>query len=388
MRARVLLALVAVDGLLFASWASVQAQGYHHGWGNHHSPTPTPTASGMIDGGLSAPESGWTLSANLLKDPSFSTYGTASSAWDSGNSCWNLDPSLADPNGAPVIDLTFPCSAGQYQNFTNSVLFSPGEYEAGARIETNSLTGGDADVYLGQWPQAGAESTRITGTTGWTSSTITDFVVPSDSTAHFSLSNYGAVSSGAASFAEPFVKEHMPPPVRMFVEYPNRRGVMFDDGSTVIRTWITLQTAQAVTLKLVDSSGNIVAQTSVTPTAAAFEMDLEASGVSDGSYQLVASTSGFSQTPYDIEILPASLRAGIKAYIDPENVAHWGGSAHFLIGIYTTSGYTGSVSSWETSLAPIARAPVWTVIQFYQANSTAAWPTEQQLHDMSWMAID
>ena len=31
--------------------------------------------------------------------------------------------------------------------------------------------------------------------------------------------------------------------------------------------------------------------------------------------------------------------------------------------------------------------PVWTVIQFFQLDLESAWPTEQQLHDMSWMAI-
>ena len=31
--------------------------------------------------------------------------------------------------------------------------------------------------------------------------------------------------------------------------------------------------------------------------------------------------------------------------------------------------------------------PVWTVIQFFQLDLESAWPTEQELHDMSWMAI-
>ena len=31
--------------------------------------------------------------------------------------------------------------------------------------------------------------------------------------------------------------------------------------------------------------------------------------------------------------------------------------------------------------------PVWTVIQFFQSDLESAWPTQQQLHDMSWMAI-
>ena len=34
-----------------------------------------------------------------------------------------------------------------------------------------------------------------------------------------------------------------------------------------------------------------------------------------------------------------------------------------------------------------AARPVWTVIQFFQADLESAWPTQQQLHDMSWMAI-
>ena len=31
--------------------------------------------------------------------------------------------------------------------------------------------------------------------------------------------------------------------------------------------------------------------------------------------------------------------------------------------------------------------PVWTVIQFFQQYAASPWPTEQQLHDMSWMAV-
>ena len=31
--------------------------------------------------------------------------------------------------------------------------------------------------------------------------------------------------------------------------------------------------------------------------------------------------------------------------------------------------------------------PVWTVIQFFRLNSLSHFPTEQEVHDMSWMAI-
>ncbi len=49
----------------------------------------------------------------------------------------------------------------------------------------------------------------------------------------------------------------------------------------------------------------------------------------------------------------------------------------------------GEVGDW-TRMAVNAvhdSRPVWTIIQFFQADAMSEWPTEQQLHDMSWMAI-
>ena len=47
------------------------------------------------------------------------------------------------------------------------------------------------------------------------------------------------------------------------------------------------------------------------------------------------------------------------------------------------------VADWTRSAyqAVHGSRPVWSVIQFFQATTQSAWPTEQQLHDMSWMAI-
>jgi hypothetical protein len=47
------------------------------------------------------------------------------------------------------------------------------------------------------------------------------------------------------------------------------------------------------------------------------------------------------------------------------------------------------VADWTRSAyqAGHGARPVWTVIQFFQADLESAWPTQQQLHDMSWMGI-
>ncbi len=51
--------------------------------------------------------------------------------------------------------------------------------------------------------------------------------------------------------------------------------------------------------------------------------------------------------------------------------------------------YIAEVGDWTRMAVQAVHAsrPVWTVIQFFQADSISSWPTEQQLHDMSWMAI-
>ena len=51
--------------------------------------------------------------------------------------------------------------------------------------------------------------------------------------------------------------------------------------------------------------------------------------------------------------------------------------------------YIGEVGDWTRMAVRAVHAsrPVWTVIQFFQADAISSWPTEQQLYDMSWMAI-
>ena len=51
--------------------------------------------------------------------------------------------------------------------------------------------------------------------------------------------------------------------------------------------------------------------------------------------------------------------------------------------------YIGEVGDWTRMAVNAVHGsrPVWTVIQFFQADAMSTWPTEQQLHDMSWMAI-
>ncbi|MGB3552765.1 MAG: choice-of-anchor D domain-containing protein, partial [Candidatus Binatus sp.] len=77
-----------------------------------------------------------------------------------------------------------------------------------------------------------------------------------------------------------------------------------------------------------------------------------------------------AQSPYAIVKLDASLRAGMKAWIDPANLAHFiDGNAHFVLGIYDTTGYSDSPSYYVTELATIAQAPINMIINYYITNA-------------------
>ena len=49
----------------------------------------------------------------------------------------------------------------------------------------------------------------------------------------------------------------------------------------------------------------------------------------------------------------------------------------------------GEVGDWTRTAVNAVHGsrPVWTIVQFFQADAMSSWPTEQQLHDMTWMAI-
>ncbi len=58
----------------------------------------------------------------------------------------------------------------------------------------------------------------------------------------------------------------------------------------------------------------------------------------------------------------------------------------YVIGSRAAESTVGDVTRQAIGVVHGAR-PVWTVIQFFRLNSNSHFPTEQELHDMSWMAI-
>ena len=189
----------------------------------------------------------------------------------------------------------------------------------------------------------------------------------------------------------------------MFLLYPNYRGMMFSDQSQVASMDLivtppagtSLATLQ-VELDAVDAGGNTVASQTFTPESAEFTGTLDMTSLPLGTYQLAGTledSSGnvlMTQSPYAIVKLDASVRAGMKAWIDSANLAHFiDGNPHFVLGIYDTTSIIQPRAYYVPELAAIAQAPINMIINYYITNAPtqaiAAYTTAMQQFGMTFL---
>ncbi|MGB8414389.1 MAG: hypothetical protein WCE23_16345 [Candidatus Binatus sp.] len=103
-----------------------------------------------------------------------------------------------------------------------------------------------------------------------------------------------------------------------------------------------------------------------------------------------------ARTFHQYQIIKANDPAGFNLVVldRPRDVQFWKDAVD-VVGVdpypvwLPVENYIAEVGDWTRMAVQAVHAsrPVWTVIQFYQATAISSWPTEQQLHDMSWMAI-
>ena len=339
-------------------------------------------AQTLVDGGLTAPVTGWSLSSNLLVNGDFSLGTTG---WSFPSTCFGLDPTTPAPNGGASLELTNPGLA----------ILAPADRDQHARRRRRAGVHDqrpDQDRRFQRRESARRRnvllydynySPVVNGTTDWTSATrqhvsVTawqDRVVPPGDLRHH--------PTGNAWFANLSVQQEIPPGLQTFLLYPNYRGLMFSDQSQVVSMDLTVTPpsgtslgALQVELDALDAGGNIVASNAFTPTATEFTGTLDMSALPSGSYQVegkLEDSSGnvlMTQTPYTVVKLDASVRAGMKAWIDPANLAHFiDGNPHFVLGIYDTTGWSYAPASYVKELTAIAQAPINMIINYYLTNA-------------------
>jgi Abnormal spindle-like microcephaly-assoc'd, ASPM-SPD-2-Hydin len=333
----------------------------------------------VVDGGLTAPVAGWSLSPNLLVNGDFSQGTTG---WAFPSTCFALDPTNPAPNGAASLELSNPatCSSLQPAIAINALKVAGGQaYTISGQIKTENFLGSSTDYGAIFFLFDFARSPILNGTTDWTSTTLQHVSVTAGKTASFRLEVYGSVPTGNAWFANMSLQQELPPGLQMFLLYPNYRGLMFSDQNQIVSmdlivtppSGTSLNTLQ-VELDAVDTSGDTLASQIFSPASTEFTGTLDLGALPSGTYQVIGKLEDASgnvlltQSPYLVVKLDASARAGMKAWIDPANNAHFiDGKAHFVLGIYDTTGWSSSPASYVKELTAIAQAPINMIINYY-----------------------
>ena len=339
-------------------------------------------AQTIVDGGLTAPVVGWSLSPNLLVNGDFSLGTTG---WSFPSTCFRLDPTTPAPNGAASLELTNPATCSKNPSLAINALEVGGGavYTFSGQIKTENFTGANVDDGAIFDLFGYNRSPVVNGTTDWTSATRQHVSVTAGKTASFRLQTYGTIPTGNAWFANMSVQQEIPPGLQTFLLYPNYRGLMFSDQSQAASLDLLVTPPAGtslgglrVELDAFDADGNTVASQTFIPAAAEFTGTLDMTALPLGSYQVAGKledTAGnvlMTQTPYTVVKLDASLRSGMKAWIDPANLVHFiDGNPHFVLGIYDTTGWSYAPASYVKELTAIAKAPINMIINYYLTNA-------------------
>jgi hypothetical protein len=340
-------------------------------------------AQAIVDGGLTAPEAGWSLSSNLLTNGDFSEGTTG---WTFPSTCFSLDPENPAPNGGASLELSDPSTCSKFPRVAkNSFKVVSGRiYTLSGQLKTESIASSNSEVGA-TFDLFGYGRAPVTsGTTDWTTTTLQHLAVPQGLNTAVRLEIYGyPMPTGNAWYANMSLQQEIPPLLQMFLLYPNYRGMMFSDQSQVASVDLTVTpptgtspSSLQVILDATDAGGNVVASQTVVPSSTDFTATIDLSNLPLGTYQLggtVEDSSGsvlLTQSPYAIVKMDASARSGMKAWIDPNNRAHFiDGNPHFVLGIYDTTGWTFNPASFVKELSGVAEAPINMIINYFLSNT-------------------
>ena len=277
-------------------------------------------------------------------------------------------------------------------------------YTLSGQVKTEALTDGNLKNGAVFELLGVGRSQSFNGTTDWTTATLQQLSLVPGTSANVRLGTYGYPQpTGNAWYANLSIQQQMAPPLQTFLLYPNYRGLMFSDESQVASLDVSVNPPVGtslsdleVELDAVDTSGTTVASQTLIPTSSEFTATLDMGALPPGTYQvdgkLLDAKGGTlsTQSAYTIVKLDASLRAGMKAFIDPANRAHFiDGGPHFVLGIYDTTGFSYIPAAYVKELAAIALAPINMMINYFLTNaptpSITAYTTAMQKYGITFL---
>src|SRR5882724_6484717 len=301
---------------------------------------------------------------NLLQNSGFETLsGGAPVGWSSGAG-WSADQLVVHSGG-----VSYRRAAGA-DTSAQTVQLKAGTYLLSAWIKTDGLGSGStsgARLTIDFRPggiNAWRPSEVISGTNDWQPYQVGPIVVDTDRTAAVWLENYNG-ASGTAWFDDVSLVQILPPPVDVFLLYPNYRGLLFDDQPQTIRLDVTVTppggdfgryTVRGVLSD--EASGQVVAQQSL-PAAAHLVATLDGTAMQSGRSYLATvslvdlSTNGVVSTypAYRVAKAAGSARQSMNVSVDANNRVVLKGVPRFVLGVYDSGlGYDTDPTFWDTTL--------------------------------------
>ena len=301
---------------------------------------------------------------NLLQNSGFETLsGGLPVAWSSGAG-WSADQRIVHSGSvsyrrAPGADTS-----------VQTLQLKAGTYLLSAWIKTDGLGSGStsgARLTLDFRPggiNAWRPSDVISGTNDWQLYQVGPIVVDTDRTAAVWLENYNG-ASGTAWFDDVSLVQILPPPVDVFLLYPNYRGLLFDDQPQTIQLDVTVTPPggdfgrYSVRGVLSDeTSGRVVAQRSLS-AAAHLGAGLDAAALQSGRSYLATVSLVDRATNSVVSVYPAyrvakaagSARQSMNVSADANNRVVLKGVPRFVLGVYDSGlSYSTDPTFWDNTL--------------------------------------
>jgi hypothetical protein len=344
------------------------------------------TAAAAVGGLVELPAPG--AGPNLVVNGDFQAPAAA------GPAGWRLgpDPDLWALDGGPgeaawSLRLAGADRAGQVAAAEQTLTLEPGLYTIAARVRAEALGEGTprtgARLCLDGRPRVNwwRCTDIVRGTRNWESLRREAIVVRQPGAYRLTVGGFGR-PAGTAWFADVSVTRVLEPALDVYLLYPNFKGMLFDDQPQRIRLAMRVRDATSasgarVRLRLVEEAGGTVRGT--WEHAAGTDrvtVDLDAGSLPLGAYRIRAELLDRSgevvdrYPDYRIVKVAAAERRRLALWYDEDNVVHLHGVPRFVLGLYTTSGYSLRRESyvhgrdgWGT--LRMAEAPIDLVVNYW-----------------------
>jgi len=285
-------------------------------------------------------------------------------------------------DGRAALRLNAAHSRTSVPSVEQTLTLEPGLYTIEGWVKTREAGASDprsgVRLCLDARPQAHWwQCTEVArGTTDWTLLRTAGIPVRERGRYKVWLGAYGA-PGGTAWFEGLSLTATRKPPLDAYLLYPNFRGMLFDDRSQTVRVALGVAAPGArVRLSLVDEASGQSRVSRELEGAPALTAELDAGALPPGRYLLRAELAGAGGVvsarypDHRIVKLPARARERMNAWYDERNVLHLGGRPTFVLGLYTTSGYSTSRGTYARGLDGwgvdrMAEAPINMLINYH-----------------------